>query len=200
MEKQLKPDRKYFIATTWIHLTIFVAIILLTAIINLTINLSGGDSQAVKVIWILCIALCAILWIIIYPLVRLWLNNLSYHIEEDRITVHKGIIVKTQQNIPYRAITDFALKRGFYDRILGIGTINIQTAGQSRNATGYEGSLSGLINFEQILAELRAKIKVLHPVSASTTLNEGKIMTDNIILNQLLEEVKQIREIIAKKD
>ncbi len=47
MEKSLKPDRKFYTASFLIHLTSTVSLILLIAVINLIINLTGGDPDAV---------------------------------------------------------------------------------------------------------------------------------------------------------
>jgi membrane protein YdbS with pleckstrin-like domain len=200
MEKTLKPDRKYIVAIRWIHFTIFGSLVLTAAIINLIIYLAGDDPEARTIIWLVFLGLCILLWIVVYPLVLLWVRTLSYHIGNERITIYKGIITKTQQNIPYRAVTDFALKRGPYDRILGIGSIKIQTAGQSPQGTGYEGSLSGLIHFDETLAELRAKLKVLHPASEALSNAEIPLKTDEDILREILKEIQQIKGILNKKD
>ena len=57
-------------------------------------------------------------------------------------------MTKIQQNIPYRAITDYILHRSIYDRMLGLASIRIQTAGQIQTPTGYEGNLAGLPNWD----------------------------------------------------
>lgn len=199
MEQNIKPDKKYLKVSFWIHLTVMFLLVLVTVIINVIINPAGNDSNAVNIIWLICFGLNIILWIIVFPLIRWWIKNLSYSIGEERITIYKGIIIKTQQNIPYRAITDFALKRGPYDRILGIGSIKIQTAGQTSNPTGYEGSLSGLIDYENMMAELRAKIKALHPVSEALTVSEPSGSADKDVLSHVLAEVRRIREMMEKK-
>ena len=55
---------------------------------------------------------------------------------------------------------------------LNIGAIKIQTAGQSLSPSGYEGKLSGLIEYGHLHADLREKIKHLHPVTESVTARE----------------------------
>lgn len=196
MEKSIKPDRKYFTVCVWILFTISSLSILSIAIIHLIIYLAGGDPNAVKIIWMIGIGLVLIMWVFSYPIVQLWIKNLEYIIRKDRVTIHKGILTKTQQNIPYRSITDFALKRGPYDRIIGIGSIKIQTAGQSHQPSGYEGSLSGLLDYETLHTELREKMKILHPVSDSLTTSEPVNKSDDNILGQILEEIKKISQSI----
>ena len=124
------------------------------------------------VLWPITLGLILIMWAITAPIVALWIRNLTYVIEEDRITIHKGILTKIQQNIPYRAITDFMLYRSLYDRFLGIGAIRIQTAGQSQTVTGYEGQLTGLLEWDDLLQQLREKVRKLHPVAEAVTVAE----------------------------
>ena len=129
----------------------------------------------------------------------LWIKNLGYYIDEDRITIHKGILSKIKQNVPYRAITDFQLHRSLYDRALGIGSIRIQTAGQKPNPTGYEANLAGLVGWDELLEQLRDKVKQLYPqANISTTESSG--LTEKEIFNSILEELREIKNLLAKRD
>jgi uncharacterized membrane protein YdbT with pleckstrin-like domain len=113
------------------------------------------------------------------------------------VTIHKGIITKTKQNIPFRAVTDFILQRSLYDRILGIGSIKVQTAGQSQTNTAYEGNLVGLLDYDRLHDELREKIKVLHPIS-SENLQPKTTGIDGEVLEDILAELKQINRNLEK--
>lgn len=194
MEQTFKPDKKYLTKVLWIQLTITVFVIIAIGIVHLVIKLVEGNLQAVNLIWSiggLCILL---MWILTTLIAKYWIKNLEYLVYEDRVKIHKGILTKTQQNIPFRAITDFALERTLYDRILGIGAIKIQTAGQSQSPTGYEGKLAGLIEYEKWYSELREKIKLLHPTSESITTMEKGGSSNTTILEQILNELKEIRK------
>ena len=193
MENVIKPDKKYYTAQ-WLILFIVSSIIIIGAIvINLIIYYEEGpDSEGITVIWLICLGLISVMWIVSLPLIHLWIKNLSYFIRDDRITIQSGILTKKEQNIPFRSITDFVLVRGPFDRILGIGTIKVQTAGQS--AEGYEGNLSGLLDYKPLHADLREKLKFLHPISESATTSEPIKQTNDSVLIQILEELKEIRK------
>jgi len=193
MENVIKPDKKYYTAQLLI-LSILSSIIIIGAIvINLIIyHEEGPDSEGIIVIWLICLGLISVIWVVSLPLIHLWIKNLSYFIRDDRITIQSGILTKKEKNIPYRSITDFVLVRGPFDRILGIGTIKVQTAGQS--AEGYEGNLSGLLDYEPLHADLREKLKFLHPISESATTSEPIKQTNDSVLIQILEELKEIRK------
>ena len=195
MENVIKPDKKYYTAQLLILSILSSIIIIGSIVINLIIyHEEGPDSEGLTVIWLICLGLISIMWIVFLPLIHLWIKNLSLFIRDDRVTIQSGILPKKEQNIPYRSITDFVLKRGPFDRMLGIGTIQIQTAGQSKSATGYEGSLSGLLDYGPLHANLREKLKFLHPISESATTSEPIKQTNDSFLIQILEELKEIRK------
>ena len=190
METTIKPDIKYYTKNIWVIISISILIIISVAATNMVITVADGDPSAKVILWWITLGCVLGLWIIGYPLSHLWIKNLSYVIREDRVTIHKGILTKTKQNIPYRAVTDFVLHRSLYDRFLGIGSIRVQTAGQSQTGTGYEGNLAGLLNFDNLHGELREKIKVLHP---SQNVEVKREVADKDVLEEILNEIKQIR-------
>ncbi len=198
----IKPDKK-LIVKQWltlatVSLVILAAGILLQLLVPLSDEVEPGEVSII--VWPIVVLLIILMWVISAPLVMLWIKNLSYFIEEDRITINKGILSKIQQNIPLRGITDFMLHRSLYDRILGIGSIRIQTAGQSRSSNGYEGQLSGLLNWEGLHQQMREKLKSLHPESASLTVAEkGTTVTGGDRLELILEELRAIRRVLEDR-
>lgn len=199
MEKSIKPDRKYFTKGIWVLLTITGIIIILAGILTLIFYLTGTDSEAIPLTWIIAAGVILVKWIISLPIIFYWIKNLTYVVYDDRVSIHKGIVTKTVQNIPFRAITDFALVRTLYDRILGIGSIKIQTAGKSvQSASQYEGSLSGLSDYETLHNELRAKIRSLHPVAESVTTVEPGKTPGNKLLEEILQELREIRRELGR--
>lgn len=197
METTIKPDKKYYTKNIWMILTISILAIISVGITNLIITITGGDPNTKVILWWIALSGILCLWIIVYPIIHLWTKSLSYVIREDRVTIHKGIITKTKQNIPFRAVTDFILRRSLYDRIFGIGSIRVQTAGQSQTGTGYEGNLAGLLDYDGLHSNLREKIKVLHPMSTKN-LQPKTIGTDSEVLENILSELKKIRNKLEK--
>ena len=190
----MKPDRNYWTAQLLILAVISGITLISAGVLHLIINYSNPDPEPTMILWAICCGANLVMWVISYPIIHLWTKNLTYIVRDDRITILSGILTKKEQNIPYRSITDFVLKRGPFDRYLGIGTIQVQTDGQSTSATGYEGSLAGLIDYESIHVHLRDKLKSLHPVFESTTISEPVIKSGENVLIQILKELKEIRK------
>jgi membrane protein YdbS with pleckstrin-like domain len=194
MENTIKPHKKYWTAQILILATISVITLISAGVLHLIINYSNPAPESTLVLWGICCGANLVMWIISYPIIHLWTKNLTYIVRDDRITILSGILTKKEQNIPYRSITDFVLKRGPFDRYLKIGTIQVQTAGQSQTATGYEGCLSGILDYNSVHGDLRDKLKSLHPVSESTTTSEPINLSNKNVLTQILEELKKIRK------
>lgn len=196
---QVKPHRKLLVKQWLILLTLTLLLAIVGLILQLTLPLIEGvtSNQVAAVLWPIALGLILIMWAISAPIIALWIRNLAYVIEEDRVTIYKGILTKIQQNIPYRAITDFMLHRSLYDRFLGIGAIRIQTAGQTQTVTGYEGQLAGLLQWDDLLQQLREKVKRLHPVAESVTVAEPVAqLVSGDGLQQILLELQSIRKVL----
>ena len=199
MENTIKPHKKYWKAQILILTTISALTLISAGVLHFIINYLSSDPESPMVLWAVCCGANLLMWVISYPIIHLWTKNLTYIVRDDRITILSGILTKKEQNIPYRSITDFVLKRGLFDRYLGIGTIQIQTAGQSQTATGYEGCLSGLLDYDGIHGNLRDKLKSLHPISESMTTSEPVNISNENALSQILDELKK-SERIPKND
>lgn len=190
MEQSVKPDQKYYTKVLLIQLTISLYLLLTASIVHMIIHIVNEGQQAIMIIWLITFIIILLMWLISTPISKIWIKNLNYMVYEDRIIINKGILTKTQQNIPFRAVTDFAFERTLYDRVLGIGSIKIQTAGQSTTPSGYEGKISGLLEYEKWNSDLREKIKQLHTTSVS---NKNIKIEDNDvveIMNEVLNELK----------
>jgi len=194
---EIRPDKK-LITKSWLTLITISIVIVLFALLLLIIPALDSDiafSQFTYYLWLIIIGVILLMWVITVPIMILWIKNLTYFIEDDKIVIKKGILTKVKQNIPFRMITDFMLERTLYDRWLGIGSIKIQTAGQTQNATGYEGKLSGLINWDELHEKLRSDLSEARSSSKEIAdlpkVNEGAL--ENILI-----ELKKISNILEK--
>jgi len=185
-----KPGKEAYTKLYLGYLTFFIFSILIAgAVFTLA-------SEVRFFIWFIVIGVNALLWILILPLNVLWIKKISYHISEKSITINQGIITKTEQNINFAKITDFQLHRSLYDRFLNIGSIRIQTAGQSTsNATGYEGTLIGISGWQKLYPDLKARINDEKVIDAKVDSTAGK----GEINLEILNELKQIRQLLEKK-
>lgn len=143
-------------------------------------------------------------YLIVYPI---YLRAFEYSVmgEEGRtspeIYVRKGLINITQKHVPYRTITNISSRAGVFDRLFGIGNIEIETAGQSGPSfSSAEEKLEGLTFYEElrdyILMELR---KFKEPYVTGTEISrkyEDEIITVGAspIEDEILSVLREIRD------
>lgn len=161
-ELSVKPDRRWLTKQYLVLLTVTALLALLGGATHLLIVVAADEVDTdlvAAIVWGVTGGLAVLMWAVATPAVVLWFRNLDYRIESDKIVIRKGILTKIQQNIPLAMVTDFRLQRTLYDRALGIGSIQIQTAGQGTTTTGYEGKLAGLEEWEPLHEDLRRRIR-----------------------------------------
>ena len=193
----LRPDiNKLMRREVYTLLTISAIVIIAFLIIQvLVVNLDPDvdNDTFVKYVWSWVAGGIIGLWVIVPWLLYLWIINLKYSIEDERVVIHKGIIFKKSVSIPYSAVTDFTLSRSLYERWLEIGTLMIQTAGQSPQGGGQEGKLEGLTEFASLHSTLRKKVSAYRGSQQDSRPPTDKSLPGDIeVLQSILEEVKRI--------
>jgi membrane protein YdbS with pleckstrin-like domain len=98
-------------------------------------------------------------------LLPLYVRSIEYSVISEtgktlpEIYVKKGIVSVTRKHVPFRTITNISTTAGPLDRLFGIGSVEIETAGYSGQRTGPEEKLTGIPFYEEvrdfILQELR---------------------------------------------
>jgi hypothetical protein len=148
-----------------------------------------------------------LLWLIpALILTPFYINSIEYSVKAEsgktmpEIYVKKGIVTITRKHVPFRTITNIASKAGAFDRMFGIGNVNIETAGYSgSNQTGPEEKLEGIVFYEEvrdfILNELRrfrdpyvTGTEVVYPVDEPIKRSPG--LDDEILIT--LREIRDL--------
>ncbi len=158
--------------------------------------------------WIIAFILTWLLPAII--LIPFYFRSIEYSVKGEsgktmpEIYVKKGIFTVTRKHVPFRTITNISSKKGLFDRIFGIGSVHIETAGYSGSQQqGPEIKLEGIVFYEEvrdfILNELRKfrepyviGTEVIHPIEEPVPRMEG--LDDEILIT-----LREIRDILKKQ-
>ena len=138
--KQLDPKYrwKYFL-----HGSVSLFFLLIVFIVSPFLFAAGGGAPiAFKVwlpLWLAILAAFGLLWF-----AALWTWRLfKYELREEGFRKESGIIWKSYNTIPYSRIQNIDIRRGVADRLLGLSSLLIQTAGTGA-LHHREGVLPGL--------------------------------------------------------
>jgi membrane protein YdbS with pleckstrin-like domain len=116
-------------------------------------------------------------------------SSINYIIEDDKITVMKGVWWKNKSFVPYNRITNVSIYQGPISRRFGLGKLSIQTAGFSSVGGG------GVKNFEEVKDLVMEFVKGLKPQAVEAEA-ERKPTED---MNQLiLVELRKIRKALER--
>ena len=143
-------------------------------------------------------------------IVPIYLRSIEYSVISDEgttaseIFVKKGIINITRKHVPFRTITNISSRSGPFDRLLGIGSIEIETAGYSGSMTSAEEKLEGITFYEElrdfILRELRkfkgsyvTGTEVVHPEEDPVP------RSDDSLEDEILLVLREIRNLLRKE-
>ena len=120
---------------------------------------------------------------------------MSYQVHGTEIVVFKGIINKTEKHVPFRTVTNISSRAGPFDRLLGIGCVFVETAGQSGKA-GPDERIEGIRIYKEvrdfILKELR---KFRAPYTTTETEEVSPALTDS---GSIIKELQEIKGILRK--
>ncbi len=148
--------------------------------------------------------------------IHFYIRNIEYSVISKsgtvmpEIYVKKGLVNITRKHVPFRTITNISSRAGPIDRLFGIGTVEIQTAGFSGGASGQGGpeeKLEGITFFEEvrdfILQELRkfrdpyvVGTEVVHP-SEDPVPRMSDSLDDEMLIT--LREIRSVLERIDQK-
>lgn len=143
----------------------------------------------------------------------LYVRNIEYSVISEsgesmpEVYVQKGIFNQTRKHVPFRTVTNISTKSGPLDRLFGIGSVNIETAGFSGQKKEPEEKLEGIEFYEEvrdfILQELR-KFRAPYTTGTEPGLyGDSEIpklpdsLDDEILMT--LRDMKTILEEISRK-
>lgn len=126
-------------------------------------------------------------------------SSISYVLEDDKITVTKGVWWKNKSFVPYNRITNINVYQGPISRRFGLGKISIQTAGfsgtSSSGARVAEASIFGVKNFEEIRGIIVKFVRGMKPEAVEA---EAETKPSKDINQQILAELRKIRKAVEK--
>lgn len=199
--QSIAPDRKYLfkmrLIATMVALAILAGGVLLGTILALTGEIRLGGAIALALI---TVVLNGLWWLIALILSGPYYRSLRYEVQDDEVVVNVGIWTKSVKHVPYRTVTNIQVKRDVVDRWLGVGTLNIQTAGMS-GQTGAEERLVGLSDvqgvYESVVRELRRFRGGMAPTQADVEVEPTAAPMDG--LGEILAEVRAIRKALEER-
>jgi uncharacterized membrane protein YdbT with pleckstrin-like domain len=126
-----------------IALTFVVVAVLLAG----EVLIPGGKWAAALRLALAAVAIVLLMWWLMYP-VLVWRTTV-YELTSRRMRLRDGILTRNGRDIPLSRVTDVSFRKGVLDRVLGCGTLVVESAGEHG-----ELALTAIPHVEQVSATL----------------------------------------------
>lgn len=134
--------------------------------------------------------------VVLYWIPRFY-SSIKYVLDDDDVTVTRGVWWKTKSVVPYNRITNINIYQGPISRRFGLAKLAIQTAGFSGvSSSGHktaEAELIGIRNFEEIKDLIIGLVRGMKPQAVEAEAEPSKHLNE-----QILEELRRIRKAVEK--
>lgn len=115
----------------WLTLVLPVLVFLVTVGLGgyLIAIVPDGDMQKWLQLAIGVVAAIVLIWFVVVPFLQ-W-KTTHYVITTHRVLIRTGVLSHTGRDIPMQRINDVAFEQTLLDRILGAGTLQVESAGET---------------------------------------------------------------------
>jgi len=152
-----------------------------------------------------------LIWLIPYLILAPpYVRSIEYSVKSEsgetmpEVYVKQGIVTISRKHVPFRTITNIESKAGLFDRLFGIGSVSIETAGYSGSQkAGPEEKLEGIVFYEEvrdfILNELR-KYRAPYTIATETVqLREEPVPRGPGLDDEILITLREIRDLLRSQ-
>jgi uncharacterized membrane protein YdbT with pleckstrin-like domain len=107
---------------------VLVTVLAVAAVVAGFLLLPAGTGATVALYAIAAVALLLVLWLAVWPLV-VW-SNTHYVFTNERVVLQHGVFSRERRDIPLNRVNDHSMNQRFSERLLGCGTLTIESAGE----------------------------------------------------------------------
>jgi membrane protein YdbS with pleckstrin-like domain len=104
-----------------------VFVVVVAALVG-EVLIPAGKDAAIERLAVAAAAVVLAMWWLMIPLLR-W-RTTRYELTTRRMRLRDGIIARHGRDIPLSRITDVSFRKGLLDRLLGCGTLIVESAGE----------------------------------------------------------------------
>jgi uncharacterized membrane protein YdbT with pleckstrin-like domain len=107
---------------------IAAAFVVVAALLVAEVLIPASKEAGAERLGVAAIAIALLMWWLMYPLLR-W-RTTRYELTTRRMRIRDGIVSRNGRDIPLSRVTDVSFRKGVLDRMLGCGTLVVESAGE----------------------------------------------------------------------
>ncbi|MFK3982902.1 PH domain-containing protein [Micromonospora sp. NPDC050397] len=134
---------------------VLVVALAIAAVVVGAVLLPEGDGGTIGLYVIAGIGLALVLWLSLWPFL-VW-RTTHYLFTNERVVLQQGVFHLDRRDIPLKRVNDHTMNQHFVERLLGCGTLTIESAGERGQTV-----LNDIPNVGQVQTKLYELVEADH--------------------------------------
>lgn len=109
-------------------LPVFFAVVIIAGVAAAWIFLPGAGWSSILLIALGAVGLILLIWLSVWPWLK-W-RTTHYVFTNERVIMREGVFSRDGRDIPLNRVNDVSFHHTFFQRLLGCGTLTIESAGE----------------------------------------------------------------------
>jgi membrane protein YdbS with pleckstrin-like domain len=137
----------------------------------------------------------------VFAYIHLEYLSFTYEVAPSELVIREGVLTRNTVVIPYTRIQNISTKRTVFERLIGLATLQIETAGANPGVS--EGILPGISKKEELIAAILGKVerakKVprMHGGLGDQYSHSQPVRNENELLSDILKELVQLNKTLS---
>jgi membrane protein YdbS with pleckstrin-like domain len=146
---------------------VLAAFAIVAALLVGEVLIPGGREAAIERLAAAVLAIVLLMWWLTYPLLK-W-RTTRYELTTRRMRLRTGVVARNGSDIPLSRITDVSFRKSPLDRLLGCGTLVVESAGEHAEIV-----LPQVPHVERVSARLFQLVEDERLRAATSTREDGR--------------------------
>jgi uncharacterized membrane protein YdbT with pleckstrin-like domain len=112
---------------------VLLAFVVVAVLLAGEVLIPASNAAAIERLVLAVVAIALLMWWLMYPILA-W-RTTAYELTTRRLRLRDGIVTRNGRDIPLSRITDVSFRKGVLDRLLGCGTLVVESAGEHGELT-----------------------------------------------------------------
>ena len=114
-------------------LPVILAFVVVAVLLAGEVLIPANKAATIERLALAVVAIAALMWWLMFPVLA-WRTTV-YELTTKRMRLRDGILTRHGRDIPLSRITDVSFRKGVLDRLLGCGTLVVESAGEHGELT-----------------------------------------------------------------
>jgi uncharacterized membrane protein YdbT with pleckstrin-like domain len=110
-----------------------LAFVVVAALLAGEVLIPDNKAAGIERLALAVVAIALLMWWLMYPIL-VWRTTV-YELTTRRLRLRDGVLARNGRDIPLSRITDVSFQKGVLDRLLGCGTLVVESAGEHGELT-----------------------------------------------------------------